>query len=101
MGIFGACPPSRRLEVVVCNAVDDDFSASGVEPVPQFVNAPRMGLVGYRNHRGGTVFLLKSAADDVQFITGVDDEGVEDVDRFRVDARWPGNLILEFCCLRL
>src|SRR6266404_6599359 len=101
MGIFGASPPSRRLKVVVCNAVDYDFAASGVKPVPQFVNAPRMGLVGYHNHRGGTVLLPKRAADYVQFITGVDDRGIEDADRFCGDTLAAENLIIEICLARI
>jgi len=62
---------------------DGFFRERKSKPVPQFVNAPRMGLCWLpQSPREALFFLLKSAADDVQFITGVDDRGIEDVNRF-------------------
>jgi len=94
MGVAGACPPSRRLKVILRDGVNDNFSRSGIEFVPEFVDAAGVGFVGDHDERGD-VFLPEGAADDFQFILGVDDRGIQYVDRFCGDALAAKNLVVE------
>src|SRR5258708_31446585 len=80
--------------------MNDGQSASGVVAVPQFVDAPGVGLVGYHNHRG-TLLLLQRAADHAEFIRGVDDWGIEDVDRFRGDTLAAKEFVVEISFTRI
>lgn len=94
VGVVRAGPPSRGVEVVVGDGVDDYFSTRGAQPVPQFVHAAGVGFIGHHNHRS-VVVLPKSAADHSQFVLGVDDRGVENVNGFCRDSLAAENLIIE------
>ena len=94
VGIARACPPSRRLEVIIRDGVNDYFSRRRIEFVPECVDAAGVGFVGDHND-GGNVFLPEGAADDFQFILRVDDRGIQYVDRFCGDTLAAKNLVVE------
>lgn len=94
MGVVRAGPPSRRLEVIFRDGVNDYFSRRGIESVPEFVHATGMSFVGDHNDGGG-VFLAEGAADDFQLILGVDDRGIQHVNRFCGDTLATKDLIIE------
>src|SRR5437899_4452228 len=74
--------------------MDNEFSAGGIELVPEFVHSASVGFVGYDDH-GSILFLMKCAADDFEFILSVDDRGVQHVNRFCGDSLAAKNLIVE------
>src|SRR5437899_8100295 len=74
--------------------MDNEFSAGGIELVPEFVHSAGVGFVGYDDH-GSILFLMECAADDFEFILSVDDRGIEDVNRFCGDSLAAKNLIVE------
>jgi len=93
MGVARACPPSRRLEVISRDGVNNYFSRRRIQFVPEFVHTAGVGLVGDHNHRGD-VFLPEGGADDFQLILGVDDRGIQYVDRFCGDTLAAKHLIV-------
>jgi len=74
--------------------MNDEFPLSGIEFVPEFVHSAGVSLVGYDDY-GGILFLMERAADDIEFILGVYDGGIEDVNRFCWDSLAAEDLIVK------